>query len=189
MSTTTTAGPLAPRTDELEALFRAYHARILRTAYRMLGSMADAEDILQVVFLRLTRSLENYQLTAEPGGYIHRMTVNACLDLLRARPRTAVALEAAAPETLASPSPGPERERSNAELQAALRDAIAQLGPRAAQIFVLRYLQDRDNTEIARQLGMSRVTVGVILHRARHQLRKALGSFSTPARPEVSHGR
>lgn len=169
------AGASAARVAALEALFRTHHARILRTAYRLLGSMADAEDVLQVVFLKLTRGLESYQLSAEPAGYIHRMAVNASLDLLRERPRAPTAVE---PDTLAefaSAGPTPERQHRNTELHVALRAAIAQLGPQAALIFTLRYLEGCDNTSIAKQMKMSRVTVCVILHRARQQLRKSLG--------------
>lgn len=181
------AGPQMPRSAELEALFRAHHARVLRTAYRMLGSMADAEDVLQAVFLRLTRGLETYHLSDEPAGYIHRMTVNASLDLLRQRPRSRGGAAAEMLSEVPCPRPGPERQHDNAELQAALRDAVAQLGPRAAQIFTLRYLEGCDNTSIARQLGMSRVTVGVALHRARQQLRKSLGAYWGRDHREAEH--
>lgn len=163
---------------ELARLFAAHHAQVLRAAFRLLGEAADAEDVLQTVFLRLARGLERYRLGPEPAAYLHRMAVNASLDLLRQRPRQTAALrgdgERLDPDHLPHPAPDPERRRGQHDLRAALRAAIAALPPRAAEIFCLRHIEGRDNTSIARQLGLSRVTVGVILHRARRQLRTAL---------------
>ena len=47
---------------ELETLFLSHHARVFRTAHRITGSPADAEDVLQTVFLRLIKGKENYDL-------------------------------------------------------------------------------------------------------------------------------
>lgn len=157
----------------LEDLYCRHHARLLQTAYRVVGDLTDAEDVLQTVFLRLAR--DGGQLGLRPGdelgGYLHRMTVHAAIDCLRRRKPQAA--EGAA-ERLTHPAPDPERAHHSQELQTALREAVAQLRGRAAEIFVLRYWEDLDNTEIARRLGVPRVTIGVTLHRARRQLRQVL---------------
>src|SRR3989442_14771377 len=73
---------------ELEALFRAHHDRVFRTAHRITGSPADAEDVLQTVFLRLVRGGQAYDLSANPEAYLARAAINASLDLMRSRGRT-----------------------------------------------------------------------------------------------------
>ena len=88
--------------SELENLFRQHNHRVFHTAQRITGSAADAEDVLQTVFLRLMRGSENLTILENPKGYFTRAAINASLDLLRQRKRSkAVAtedLEEARPE-------------------------------------------------------------------------------------------
>src|SRR5262245_42344362 len=72
---------------ELETLCRNHHARVFRTAQRITGSAADAEDVLQTVFLRLVKGQESYDLSQNPEAYLSRAAINASLDLLRSRTR------------------------------------------------------------------------------------------------------
>ena len=72
---------------ELETLFRAHHDRVFRAAHRITGSSADAEDVLQTVFLRLVRGGATYDLSANPEAYLSRAAINASLDLMRSRGR------------------------------------------------------------------------------------------------------
>jgi RNA polymerase sigma factor (sigma-70 family) len=62
-------------------------------------------------------------------------------------------------------------------LRQALTRAMAQLKPRPAEIFALRFLEGLSNQQIAQTLGISQVLVAVIVHRTRLQLRKELGSY------------
>ena len=71
----------------------------------------------------------------------------------------------------------PDRSHESSEVRAWLRATLAKLSPRPAEIFILRYLEDYGNREIARMLSISQVTVGVILHRVRAQLRKDYRAF------------
>ena len=64
-----------------------------------------------------------------------------------------------------------------AELREWLRQAIAALPPRAAEVFALHHLEGLDNREIARALGVSRVSVAVTLHRARRRLQREFGAM------------
>jgi RNA polymerase sigma-70 factor (ECF subfamily) len=160
----------------LAKVFREHHDKVFRAAFRITGNAADAEDVTQVVFLRLVRR-EGTALSEAPGAYLHRAAVNAALDVVRARHggRTE-GLEAVEP--VEDPRTGPERRQGDGEIRAALRHAMASLSPRAAEIFALRYLEGYDNHEIARMLGMPRMTVGVVLHRARTRLRQELDAFA-----------
>src|SRR5712692_10448811 len=78
----------------LEVMFQQHHDRVFRTAHRVTGSAADAEDVLQTVFLRLARGPELPGISTNPEAYITRAAINASLDLLRSRKRAnAVAMD------------------------------------------------------------------------------------------------
>lgn len=161
----------------LEAVFREHGADVIRAAYRVTGSMSDAEDVLQTVFLRLAGREEPVELGAGAGAYLRRAAVNAALDVVRGRRRRrAVPLDAElAPEPVDGAA-DPERLRSGREAGALVRAALAALKPKAAQVFALRYFEGWGNKEIARALAMSQTAVAVTLHRTRSRLRQELAS-------------
>jgi RNA polymerase sigma-70 factor (ECF subfamily) len=171
-----TESPGAP--GELETLFQAHHDRVFRTAHRITGSPADAEDVLQTVFLRLVKGGEAYDLSENPEAYLSRAAINASLDLMRSRGRAkAVGLDDVEAGVLRSTFQNPEAEHADRELQTLIRQAVAGLGKTAGEMFVLRYYEGYDNQEIARLLDTSQMVVGVVLHRARTRLRKEIGHF------------
>jgi RNA polymerase sigma-70 factor (ECF subfamily) len=154
--------------SEFERVFQAYHGLVFRTAYRITGNAADAEDVSQTVFLRLFRRSAGADVLENEESYLRRAAINAALDVIRSRQsdRT-VGLEDMPAE--------PAREDTG-DLRRALGRALARLKPRQAEIFALRFLEGFSNLEIARMLGISQVRVAVIVHRTRLQLRKALSA-------------
>jgi RNA polymerase sigma-70 factor, ECF subfamily len=165
----------------LEILFRQHSDRVFRTANRVTGSAADAEDVLQTVFLRLARGPESPSVLENPEGYFARAAINASLDLLRSRKRSrAVAFDDVEPEAAVAAfasRKNPESGHEDRELRNLIRAAVSRLGPNAAQMFTLRYFEGYDNGEIARLMSTSALVVGVTLHRARARLRKEIGSY------------
>lgn len=141
---------------------------MFRTAYRITGNAADAEDVLQTVFLRLLNRQDRDSMNSQES-YLRRAAVNASLDLIRSR-RDDRTLELA---DVSSGAPNPDA----GELKAALRRALGRLGPQSAEIFALRFFEGFSNQEIGRMLGMSRVLVAVIIHRARQQLQRDLREY------------
>ncbi|MFZ0595332.1 MAG: sigma-70 family RNA polymerase sigma factor [Bryobacteraceae bacterium] len=153
---------------EFSRLFDQYHGMVFRTAYRLTGNAADAEDVLQNIFLRLIRRSPGHQLSDEES-YLRRAAVNASLDVLRAKQTSsAVPLDEISV---------PTKESHANEIRECLRRAFARLSPRAAEIFALRYLEDFTNQQIARTLEISQVLVAVTLHRTRRQLQKEIRSY------------
>ena len=71
----------------------------------------------------------------------------------------------------------PDQRSLDGEMRGKLRQAILTLSDKSAHVFALRYLEEMDNKEIARMLGMSQTAVAVMLHRARHKVRQQLGDF------------
>ena len=173
-----TLKPVPNPPGELENLFRAHHDRVFRTAHRITGSPADAEDVLQTVFLRLIKGRENYEFADHPEAYLSRAAINASLDLLRSRSRSrSVGLEEVSDGAIESKTRNPEAQHADKELQLLIRQAVARLGETAGEMFVLRYYEGYDNQEIAKLLGTSQMVVGVVLHRARTKLRKEIGHY------------
>ena len=162
---------------ELEELFRAHHARVLKAAYRVTGSLADAEDVAQSVFLRLARGDIDRNRIEHLESYLHRSAVNAALDLIRARSHRENVPVEAANELQANTGVSPERAHSSSEIRIWLRQELGKLNPRAAEMFTLRYLEELDNPEIARMMNTSQAVVAVTLHRTRARLKKELGRF------------
>jgi RNA polymerase sigma-70 factor (ECF subfamily) len=160
----------------LSQLFAEHHRWVLIAAWRITGSMADAEDVAQAVFLRL--AVGKCPPITNAGGYLYKAAINGALDLLR-RQKTARAepLETAR-EVSAERDRSPEADASNRELGALLRLAISELSPRAAEMITLRYLEELGNREIAVLMGTSRAVVAVTLHKARTKLKKRLRELS-----------
>ena len=161
---------------ELETLFQSHHERVFRAAYRITGSAADAEDVLQTVFLRLAKSQGTWDLSENPAAYLSRSAINAALDLVRKRGRM-VGLDDLTQEPRESGARSPEAQHVDRELQKLIRQAVSRLGATTAEMFVLRYYEGHDNREIAKVMGTSQMVVGVVLHRARTKLRKEIGRY------------
>ena len=165
--------------DDLGVLFREHYRAIFGIAYRITGSPDDAEDVLQTIFLRLTKNDPRARLTSHPQGYLYRAAVNASLDLLRHRKRSnTVSLDVIDIDQSPKHSGrSPEDELADNELRELLRQAVAKLEGRASTAFALRYFEGYDNKRIAEVLGTSQLVVGVTLHRARTRLRKEIGNY------------
>ena len=162
---------------QLEELFRAHQVCVLKAAYRVTGSMADAEDVSQSVFLRLARGAFDPGRISNMESYLRRSAVNAALDLIRSRGDREIVPVETADEQQSNSGVSPERAVSSLEIKDWLRRKLATLNPRAAEMFALRYLEGLDNPEIARTMNTSQAVVAVTLHRTRARLKKGLRAF------------
>ena len=150
---------------------------MFRTAYRITGNAADAEDVLQTIFLRLLRSGVTSAGVENGESYFRRAAVNASLDILRARQSQDRVLLTEVPGKDQGRTAATASEDSSAELRECLRRAFVSLTPRSAEIFALRYLEDLSNQKIAEAMNISQVLVAVTLHRARRQLQKEIRKY------------
>ena len=160
--------------DELDRAFRDHHRLVFRTAYRITGNARDAEDVLQTVFLRLLRRDSGADPLEKPESYLRRAAINAALDVIRSRQADQTVPLPEEPSGLI-PTQQPRADLSG--LRQALTRAMAQLKPRPAEIFALRFIEGFSNRQIAQTLGISQVLVAVIVHRTRQQLRKQLRPY------------
>ena len=73
--------------QEFEKIFRQHHDMVFRTAYGVLGSSSDAEDVVQTIFLRLLDRGISPDVTKNPAGYLYKAAVNESLNVIRSRKR------------------------------------------------------------------------------------------------------
>ena len=173
------AGVLArARTGDADAwgeLYRQYGAQIFRFCRRTLPTREDAEDATMEIFLKVREKLGQYDANRPFGAWLYRVAANHCLDLLRRR-RVRQDLETGEVDNLPLEHPDPSQlervvqESSNQTVRVALQ----KLPARSRMALVLRYYSDLSYDEIAEALGVKRGFVGVVLLRARHQLREVL---------------
>jgi RNA polymerase sigma-70 factor (ECF subfamily) len=154
------------------------HARPLRAlAYRMLGSRAEAEDIVQDAWLRWARTDE--RAIDHPGAYLSRMVTNLCLDRLgsaAARREQYVGTWLPEPllddEAYAEWSPNPETTAEFAQdVSLAFLLALERLTPLERAAFLLRDVFDVEFDEIARRLGRSEAACRQLCSRARRHVK------------------
>jgi RNA polymerase sigma-70 factor (ECF subfamily) len=157
---------------------RRYRRRLEAVALRIVGSQADAEDVVQRVFLALPSAA--YSGAASLWTYLYRAATNTAINLLRARRRRAGLEEALAPVLAAQvqPDAGPESTVLEGEILAGVARALLHVKPQHRRALVLRILWGLTNTEIAEQEGVPLATVSTWLRRGREELRRALGPMA-----------
>src|SRR5690242_4898091 len=133
-----TSETLAP---EFEEIFREHSRFVYRTAYTVTGNHRDAEDVLQNLFLKLMQRETPPDLETNPRAYLYRAAVNMSLKTIRSRQRRRIAGDIDDLES-APPAAKPDASGEDEEIRRQLREAIAQLKPRAVEILILRYEHD-----------------------------------------------
>jgi len=163
-------------TDAWGVLYREYAPAIFRFCRRALPTREDAEDATMDVFMKLKDKLVQYDQSRSFTAWLYKVAANHCWDVLRRR-KTRQDKETEDLENVPLEHPDPNQldrlieQRTSEEV----RRALDKLGSRARMALVMRYYSDMSYDEIADALGVRRAFVGVVLLRARHELRQALG--------------
>jgi len=178
----------------LEALMERHASRVFRVARGITRSDADAEEVVQDVFLALARKIDSFEGRAALGTWIYRVATNTALLKRRGkRAQLEVSLEENLPTfmqdghregprayLLADWSETPEAEFLDGEARAVLSRAIDQLPESYRAVLVLRDVEELSNEETARILGESVSSIKSRLHRARMALREQLTRHLAP---------
>jgi RNA polymerase sigma-70 factor, ECF subfamily len=154
-----------------EDLYRQHSTRLYNLAFRMVGNAADAEDLLQDIFLTVYRKLESFRGASALGTWLYRLGMNVCLDRLRSK----AARQDQATDTLderlgGAQSPGTLSGVSRIDLERAI--ASLPEGSRAA--FLLHDVEGFDHTEVGQMLGVAEGTSKSQVHKARLRIREFL---------------
>jgi RNA polymerase sigma-70 factor (ECF subfamily) len=148
-----------------EELVAAHQALVLRTAYRLLGRMEDAQDAAQEVFLRLLRNLR--RIEGDPRAWLYRVTVNVCRDHQR-RQKPWGELH----PNLKDAALDPERTLAIDERKRLLMSGLQKLSERERAAVVLRDIEGLSTAETAAIMGVEEVTVRSQISAARVKLAK-----------------
>lgn len=167
--------------DSLATLHRRYRTRLEAVALRILGNQADAEDVVQRIFLRLPQT--RFRGDSSVWTYLYRAAVNASVNVLRSRRRRErlqrdLALEAGPVEPARAPravGASPEGQVLEGEILAGIARALLNVKPRHRRVLVMRIVHGLSNTEIARREGIPVATVGTWLRRGRAELAREMG--------------
>jgi RNA polymerase sigma-70 factor (ECF subfamily) len=148
-----------------ERIVRENARAMLRLAIRIVGSSADAEELVQDAFLKAYRYHQREKVDSW-GGLLNRFVINGALDHLRRRKTTVVLPDAG----LACSADDPAQLAERRELAGQLRREIARLPRQQCEVFCLSELDGRSNRQIAEALGVTEGAVATALHKARKQL-------------------
>jgi RNA polymerase sigma-70 factor (ECF subfamily) len=151
-----------PELADFAELFERHYEAVFRAALRVAGNPADAEDVLQTVFLRVVSRSEADEIRTRPVAYFRRAAVNAAVDLLR---RRAMHAETSYDDEAHDPAVEPALL-----LKEQLRRAVATLPNEDATLFLLRHVEGLSIDELAASFRLEKNNVSVRLHRIRLRL-------------------
>jgi RNA polymerase sigma-70 factor (ECF subfamily) len=164
--------PSTPVLAGFDELYARHYEAVFRAALRVTGNPADAEDVLQTVFLRVLAQIgaggaeSDVEAARRPAAYFRRAAVNAAVDLLRRR--------AAHAETVYDDLTPDAAVEPPLLLKERLRRAVATLEGDDATLFLLRHVEGLSNEELASLFQLEKNNVAVRLHRIRRRLQSEM---------------
>ncbi len=178
-------------TDAFRSLVERYSRYVFSVAYRLTGSVEDAEDVVQNAFLKAHRQLSRFEARADFKTWLHRITVNCAIDLIRSRRHREIGHDPAdleAGTTPASPSealPGPDWLMLSAEIRDRLREGLTQLTPSERAAFTLRHVEGLSIREVASAMGLKTEAAKNSIFRAVRKMRVALEPFVAASERQI----
>ena len=165
--------------DAFRVLVESHVPAVFRLAYRMIGNVPDAEDMVQETFLKAWKQIAKFDGRASFSTWLHRICANCSLDHLRAsKRRQDLRLaddEAPDPfEQLPCSRPSPERLALSSEIAERLLPALNELSEMERVAFVMRHYEGVGIDEISAALGVQPGAAKHSVFRAVQKLRRAL---------------
>jgi RNA polymerase sigma-70 factor (ECF subfamily) len=180
-----TAVALASGGDQeaFRSLVEPHSRYVFNVAYRLTGSASDAEDVVQTTFLRAYQQLSRFEARADFRTWLHRITVNCSIDLIRSRRHREVGHD---PEDLefesagadSQPSgPGPDRLLLSSEIRERVAEGMSQLSASERLAFTLRHVEGLPIRDVALKMGLKTEAAKNSIFRAVKKMRVALEPF------------
>lgn len=202
----------APTREDFVAAADPYRRELLAHCYRMLGSVHDAEDLVQETYLRAWRAFDKFEGRSSIRTWLYRIATSACLNALESRSRRPLPTGLGEPATEAGATlvekpeipwlePVPDAlvdfgrsdpaatVTSRQSVRLAFIAALQHLPPRQRAVLVLRDVLQFKAAEVAEAVGISTAAVNSLLQRARAQLDQAALSEEQVTEPESSEER
>lgn len=171
---------IAARQGDREAfkvLYERYRDRVYNLIFYSIGDEVRAEDVLQIVFVKIYRGLPSFRFEASLSTWIYRIAVNECLNQQRGRGALHVPFEALlGSDEEFDQRASADRRHAESERREIVHTAVMELSPKLRAVVVLKYLEGLSYEEIASVLECSPGTVA-------SRLNRALGELETRLRP------
>ena len=168
----------AGETDAFRELVDRHSRTMFKTAFRLTGNEADADDLVQEAFLRAFRKLDRFDGRSQFSTWLYRITVNCGMDLMRKKSRRqarAARDEEVVLDSVATEDPRPDRLALSGEVRRAVEGVLEKLSPMERSAFVLRHFEGRSIAEIGGLLGARSSATKHAIFRAVKKLRAELG--------------
>lgn len=173
------------RDSAFRELLRRYERPVFSLVFRMVRDRDTAEDLAQESFIKVLNNIDRYRPEFKFSSWLFKIANNVAIDHLRKRTVDTVSLDGsryatttAEAESTAIPVASKDQsaleEMESRELGGAIERAVGALRPEYRACILLRHVEDRSYEEIAATLDLPLGTVKTYIHRARHELRKAL---------------
>lgn len=163
------------------AIYERHYGRVVRVAWRMLGSRSQAEDVAQDVFIRAYHALPDFEVRARLSTWLYRVTVNACLDQLKSgRRKYERPVEDGALERRRSGRPEPDAALAAEQRRRLVTEGITRLPEKYRVVIVLRDIEERPYKEIRDILGLPVTTLKMRAIRGREMLARVIERMVKP---------
>ncbi len=167
------------QTDAVDRLVDAYAPRLYGLLYRMVGSAAQAEDLLQETFVKMLRGLGRYREDGRFEPWLFSIAANLARDAIRRRGRAVPVATGQDGQDciarLAGEGPGPDSRLLQVEQAQTLEQALATLSETQREVILLRFFSDLPFKQIAEMLQIPLGTALARAHRGLKHLRERLG--------------
>lgn len=167
-------------TQDFSAIYNEYHPKIVRYLTRLVGEL-EAEDAAHEVFVKISRSLDDFRGESSLSTWIYRIATNAAMDHLRRPSSKQISQPTLEKDLPEDEDAGPVDDRPlhdtmliRKDMNDCIRGVVESLPGDYRTVLVLSEFEGLTNPEIAEVTGISLDTVKIRLHRARTKLRKAL---------------
>lgn len=161
-----------------DKLFHLYYESLVQHAYKTTQNQANAEDIVQTVFIDFWTKRNQLSIEKSVIGYLSRMVHNRCMDYFRKQKSITTKQEKYFQNSLSLDITSPEENLLNAENLAAIHDKIDALPPKCSIVFKMSRFEEMSYAEIAEQLGVTKKTVEYHVSTALRLLRKSIFTFA-----------
>jgi RNA polymerase sigma-70 factor, ECF subfamily len=174
------------REEAFRELVRRYERPVFSLIFRMVRDREAAEDLAQESFVKVLNHIDRYRPEFKLSSWLFKIANNVTIDHLRKKQLDTISIEGSPHATTSTEMQATSFEVSShgesaldelesRELGTAIERAIARLRPEYRSCILLRHVEGRSYEEIAATLDLPLGTVKTYIHRARHELRDALG--------------
>jgi RNA polymerase sigma-70 factor (ECF subfamily) len=169
--------------EAFRSLVERHSRYVFNVAYRLTGSAADAEDVVQIAFLKAYQQLGRFEARADFRTWLHRITVNCSIDLIRSRRHREIGHDPQDLETEGAVDrsnaviPGPERLMFSAEIREHVAQGLEQLSASERLAFTLRHIEGLPIRDVALAMGLKTEAAKNSIFRAVRKMRAALEPF------------